>query len=435
MNKKGDITLIHIFEILIVIFIAFLFFNLSNRVDSVDIQKAVLAKEIYFLVNSLFFTPGEAIIKLDNPQNLTVLLNNQKIIISKGKITELKRKETDLITPQTFQLSGSVNSPVFYLIKEGKRIYLSEKSEMPISTTPLLPLSLKEIVFSPITIPADKLFSLVSFQNKELSNSIKEGAVNFIVEPIKPEEKGVRIYFPEDSNLEKNQALASLIYQFLPLEEKEILSVERKYNRSEATVIFAFEEKHLFSLAQAISRALQQIKTISLPITTKPNIEVSYQYNLQQNSNPRTKEINLIILHHTGDSSAKTTIKTLLERGLSTHYIIDQDGTIYYVVDESRAAWHTAGYNSRSIGIDLVNTGHANMPYTEAQYQSLNKLIDDIVRRHPTIKKDNQHILGHFQFDPQKWDPSPNFDWAKIDLPDHEKPKLSMAAAKKYGYA
>lgn len=173
---------------------------------------------------------------------------------------------------------------------------------------------------------------------------------------------------------------------------------------------------------------------------TKPIIKVSHKYKLP--GKKRTKKVTLIVLHHSGDDSAEKTYKTLKKRGLSVHYIVDRDGTIYYVVDENKKALHAGccskrnkkccgkkvcaickddkyvGITDRSIGIEIVNTGHKDMEYTPEQYIALNKLIKDIADRW-LIPIDDDHIIAHYQITEGKWDPSPNFDWSKIGLPNH----------------
>ncbi len=117
------------------------------------------------------------------------------------------------------------------------------------------------------------------------------------------------------------------------------------------------------------------------------------------------------------------------------HYYIDRSGALYSFVGEHRVAHHTRGYNPRSIGIELVNTGrypdwldsrHQAMtePYPQAQIDSLAallaKLIDDI----PSLRL----IAGHEDLDttrvaasndetltvPRKRDPGPLFPWDRI---------------------
>ncbi|WP_240911021.1 N-acetylmuramoyl-L-alanine amidase [Paludisphaera soli] len=45
------------------------------------------------------------------------------------------------------------------------------------------------------------------------------------------------------------------------------------------------------------------------------------------------------------------------ERGLSVHFMLDVDGTIYQTLDLKEAAWHATKANGRSIGIEIANMG------------------------------------------------------------------------------
>lgn len=53
--------------------------------------------------------------------------------------------------------------------------------------------------------------------------------------------------------------------------------------------------------------------------------------------------------------------------------------------------------------------------YSEVQYESLNKLLDDIYDRHPAIRRNRMQIVGHDEYAPdRKGDPGSLFDWGKI---------------------
>lgn len=112
---------------------------------------------------------------------------------------------------------------------------------------------------------------------------------------------------------------------------------------------------------------------------------------------------------------------------VSAHYLIDEDGTVYRLVDEARRAWHAgvsewAGerdINGISIGIELVNPGHAYpgyaggyRPYPEPQMAALVKLARDIVERHGILP---HHVLAHSDVAPaRKTDPGELFDWQRL---------------------
>jgi N-acetyl-anhydromuramyl-L-alanine amidase AmpD len=45
------------------------------------------------------------------------------------------------------------------------------------------------------------------------------------------------------------------------------------------------------------------------------------------------------------------------ERGLSVHFLLDADGTIYQTLDLKESAWHATKANTRSIGIEIAQIG------------------------------------------------------------------------------
>lgn len=45
------------------------------------------------------------------------------------------------------------------------------------------------------------------------------------------------------------------------------------------------------------------------------------------------------------------------QRGLSVHFLLDLDGTIYQTLDLKERAWHATIANSRSVGVEIANVG------------------------------------------------------------------------------
>ena len=118
--------------------------------------------------------------------------------------------------------------------------------------------------------------------------------------------------------------------------------------------------------------------------------------------------------------------------GNSGHFYIDRDGSLTQYVTIERVANHTRGYNPRSIGIELVNTGryprwydsdHQAMdePYTPAQIDTLVALLQRLAAEHPGLR----YVAGHEDLDTamveatddpskqvrRKRDPGPLFPW------------------------
>jgi len=65
----------------------------------------------------------------------------------------------------------------------------------------------------------------------------------------------------------------------------------------------------------------------------------------------------MIVTHFDVCLSAESCKRVLEKRGISSHFVIDNDGTIYQMVDTAYEAWHAGNrlWNRKSIGVDLSN--------------------------------------------------------------------------------
>src|SRR3954462_12566290 len=111
------------------------------------------------------------------------------------------------------------------------------------------------------------------------------------------------------------------------------------------------------------------------------------------NFDDRMLPVSMIVLHYTGMPGAEGALDRLTspEAKVSCHYLIDEDGSVYRLVDESKRAWHAGksrwrgvtDVNSASVGIEIVNPGHEfgyrNFP--DAQIASLIPLFADLLDR------------------------------------------------------
>lgn len=132
--------------------------------------------------------------------------------------------------------------------------------------------------------------------------------------------------------------------------------------------------------------------------------------------------------------------------GNSGHWYIDRDGAVERWVDPARIAHHVRGFNQRSVGIELVNTGrfphwldsrHQAMDesYPDAQLEALAVLLRALCAELPALR----WIAGHDDLDTEsvpasddpalrvrrKRDPGPQFPWDRIpaDLPLQRLPR------------
>jgi N-acetylmuramoyl-L-alanine amidase len=130
-------------------------------------------------------------------------------------------------------------------------------------------------------------------------------------------------------------------------------------------------------------------------------------------------DIEFIILHYTA-MSTENSLERLCDpvHEVSCHYLIDPSGICYQLVDDSKRAWHAGksywrGYvdlNSRSLGIELVNSGNENYP--EAQMKSLIRLLKYLIE---SFNLNPKNVLGHSDIAPsRKLDPGKWFDWKKL---------------------
>ena len=137
-------------------------------------------------------------------------------------------------------------------------------------------------------------------------------------------------------------------------------------------------------------------------------------------------------------------VREIFERDeIGINYIIHRDGTVECYLPENRAAWHagtgritgddkyTDKMNMYSIGIELVGMGSQEemlqyidaseyesfgsdfYGFTDAQYDSLKILVEDICDRY-SLPVDRNHILGHDEYSEDKVDPGELFDWSRI---------------------
>lgn len=129
---------------------------------------------------------------------------------------------------------------------------------------------------------------------------------------------------------------------------------------------------------------------------------------------------NLIVLHHTSNDSAGVALRTLTSpaRKVSSHYLIDRDGTVIRLVEESARAWHAGkswwggitDVNSVSIGIEFDNNG--SEPFPDVQIDALLTLLTDIRTRYPIP---SANVVGHADVAPtRKDDPSAFFPWSRL---------------------
>lgn len=158
----------------------------------------------------------------------------------------------------------------------------------------------------------------------------------------------------------------------------------------------------------------------------------------------------LVVIHYTAMPTAAAARERLCDPAheVSAHWLIAEDGTTEQLVDEAHRAWHAGAgqwgsitdVNSRSIGIELANTGA--QPFPEPQMAALERLLAGIMARWSIAP---ERIIGHSDMAPaRKSDPGPRFDWRRLarqglsvwpDAAPPQPPETFATHARAFGYA
>jgi N-acetylmuramoyl-L-alanine amidase len=105
---------------------------------------------------------------------------------------------------------------------------------------------------------------------------------------------------------------------------------------------------------------------------------------------------------------------------VSSHYVVEEDGTVVQLVPEAARAWHAGrgcwdgvdDLNSATVGIEIVNGGHDfGLPaFPAPQVAAVLALCRDVMRRHAIGP---HRVLAHSDTAPgRKRDPGERFPWA-----------------------
>jgi len=162
-------------------------------------------------------------------------------------------------------------------------------------------------------------------------------------------------------------------------------------------------------------------------------------------STSSSRNIKHFVTHWDAALSAKSCRDILQQRGLAVHFMIDNDGTIYQLVDTAHKAYHAGDANSSSIGVEVSNAYYTkynswyekngfgkrrvlpsmktaagtideHLDFYDAQYEALSALWEAIHRAHniPLVIPDKltgtidwsdfRGFINHFHITNQKID-------------------------------
>lgn len=104
------------------------------------------------------------------------------------------------------------------------------------------------------------------------------------------------------------------------------------------------------------------------------------------------QRVDQFVLHYDVCGVSKQCFRILHDvRGLSVHFMLDIDGTIYQTLDLKERAFHATTSNDRSIGIEIANMG----AYAKGEKDPLGQwYIEDISGKSPQVEIRIPEILG-----------------------------------------
>lgn len=145
-------------------------------------------------------------------------------------------------------------------------------------------------------------------------------------------------------------------------------------------------------------------------------VDKTVSFGMREASN---RTIDVIIIHSTFNNSGgekydiDLVIKQFSRYGVSSHYVIGRDGTVYQLVKEQNISYHAGksilpdgrtAVNSCSVGIEIM-TSFDESP-SEEQVKALTMLVNDIKTKHAI-----RFILRHSDIAPERKTDPWNMDW------------------------
>jgi N-acetyl-anhydromuramyl-L-alanine amidase AmpD len=81
------------------------------------------------------------------------------------------------------------------------------------------------------------------------------------------------------------------------------------------------------------------------------------------------KQVDLFVIHYDVCGTSQQCFFILHDyRGLSVHFMLDLDGTVYQTLDLAERAWHAGSANDRSVGVEIAHPGAYNSAEKAAEW-------------------------------------------------------------------
>ena len=167
----------------------------------------------------------------------------------------------------------------------------------------------------------------------------------------------------------------------------------------------------LIVLAIALGACSSQKEIVDIPIIfDEQRIELTKEYLLKRYVLDHDTPVitpKMVVLHWTAIPSLKKSFEAFNRSTLpnwrpdlvnvsglnvSSHFLVDQDGTIYRLMPETTMARHTIGLNHCAIGIENVG-GTEGLPLTKQQLKSNVYLVNYLASKY-----DIDYVIGHQEY-------------------------------------
>jgi N-acetyl-anhydromuramyl-L-alanine amidase AmpD len=164
------------------------------------------------------------------------------------------------------------------------------------------------------------------------------------------------------------------------------------------------------NVAIAKNDSIPSIRIVEKPISfSEERKKLSVEYLQNRHGLNLKKPIitpKIIVLHFTDGGTIKSVFNyfnnTTIETGrsynkkqsklnVSSHYLIDRNGTIYHLLADTLFARHTIGLNYCAIGVE--NIGSVSNPLTDEQVAANIALIKHLTQQYPI-----EYVIGHSEY-------------------------------------
>ena len=160
-------------------------------------------------------------------------------------------------------------------------------------------------------------------------------------------------------------------------------------------------------IKSGVLKTLAMWVALSVPLYAGA-LSFSNRYRSPRNPERPVRKATRLIVLHTTEAGARSSLNKLSERG-EAHYCIDEKGVVYRIVDRDREAFHAGRSmwcgreecDSHSIGIEVV--GFHDRPVTLAQIDAIRDLVA-VLKKEYRLKDTQVVCHSHVAYGaPNKW--------------------------------